>query len=89
MADMDRPLNNRGKYDAPRIGTYLKQQGLVPELLLSSPAKRARATAYSIAKNLDYEQSAIRFIDALYTFHQPNVILETVAQIGTTESNIL
>jgi phosphohistidine phosphatase len=45
MTDHDRPLNARGKEDAPRIGQLLRDQGLQPDLILSSTAKRARSTA--------------------------------------------
>jgi phosphohistidine phosphatase len=45
LTDHDRPLNKRGKCDAPRIGKLLKNEHLVPEAMISSTAKRARATA--------------------------------------------
>ena len=44
LADFDRPLNKRGKRDAPVMGRRLKQHG-VPGLFLSSPARRAIRTA--------------------------------------------
>ncbi len=42
--DFDRPLNRRGRKDAPRMGRWLQQQGLVPERVLASPARRAKQT---------------------------------------------
>lgn len=42
LDDIDRPLNNRGKKDAPFMGQQLKARGIQPDLILSSPAKRAR-----------------------------------------------
>ena len=50
LADHDRPLNKRGKRDAPRIGKLLQEQDLVPERIISSTAKRARNTAKAVAK---------------------------------------
>ena len=44
-ADHDRPLNERGKRDAPRVGEVLRERDLQPDLVLSSTAKRARKTA--------------------------------------------
>lgn len=44
LADHDRPLNKRGKRDAPRMGRLLQDEGLLPDLILSSTAKRARKT---------------------------------------------
>ena len=43
--DVDRPLKKRGKRGAQRIGVWLAQQGLLPELTISSPAERAITTA--------------------------------------------
>ena len=48
MTDYDRPLNDRGKGDAPRIGRLIADQGLVPDVILSSSAKRARKTAKKV-----------------------------------------
>jgi phosphohistidine phosphatase len=50
LADHDRPLNKRGKRDAPRIGKLLRKQGLTPDKIISSTAKRARKTAQAVAK---------------------------------------
>ena len=41
IPDFDRPLNDRGKRDAPVMAARLKEHGLSPDLLLSSPARRA------------------------------------------------
>jgi phosphohistidine phosphatase len=45
LADHDRPLNERGKRDAPRMGRLLRDQGFNPTAILCSTAKRARSTA--------------------------------------------
>ena len=50
LADHDRPLNKRGKQDAPRMGKFLREQGLMPDRIISSTAKRARNTAKAVAK---------------------------------------
>ena len=50
LADHDRPLNKRGKRDAPRMGKLLQEQALVPDRIISSTAKRARNTAKAVAK---------------------------------------
>ena len=50
LADHDRPLNKRGKQDAPRIGELLQEQELIPDRIISSTAKRARNTAKAVAK---------------------------------------
>jgi len=50
LADFDRPLADRGRRDAPRIGKTLKKQGPLPDLIISSPADRARETIEAVVK---------------------------------------
>ncbi len=52
LADIDRPLNTRGRRDAPAMGRWLLGQGTLPELILASPARRARATAEHLLSEL-------------------------------------
>jgi phosphohistidine phosphatase len=44
LPDFDRPLADRGRDAAPRIGKYMKKEGLVPDAVLASGAKRALET---------------------------------------------
>jgi phosphohistidine phosphatase len=55
LTDHDRPFNKRGKRDAPRIGKLLKNEHLVPEAMISSTAKRARASAEAVANASGYK----------------------------------
>ena len=64
-SDHDRSLTERGKQDAPRMGQLLKDQGLVPDLIVSSTAKRARKTAEKVARTCGYS-GEIRQTEALY-----------------------
>lgn len=48
MHDHDRPLNKRGKKEAPKVGMYIKEKDLVPDLIISSTARRARDTAQAV-----------------------------------------
>ncbi len=65
VADHDRPLNKRGKRDAPRMGKLLLESHLEPELIISSTAKRARKTASKVARKCGY-QGVIELTGALY-----------------------
>ena len=65
MTDHARPLNSRGKHDAPRIGQLLRDQGLHPDLILSSTAKRARSTAKRVVKGGELSCSP-QLLDELY-----------------------
>lgn len=76
LSDYDRPLNGRGKRDAPRMGEHLRQEGLVPDRILTSSAKRARKTASEMAKASGYTgkvKKLERFYDAV-----PGVYFETL-----------
>jgi phosphohistidine phosphatase len=65
LTDHDRPLNKRGKRDAPRMGRLLKKENLVPDIIISSTAMRARATAEAFAKASGYKGD-ITFNGSLY-----------------------
>ena len=54
LDDFDRPLNTRGKLNAPLMGKRLKKKKVVPDIILSSPALRAKTTAKIIAKKVKY-----------------------------------
>lgn len=66
QSDFERPLNDRGERDAPRMGERLKALGLQPDLIVSSTARRARQTAKRIAGTMDYDADNIRWVDTLY-----------------------
>lgn len=55
LADFDRPLNKRGKRDAPRMGRLLAQEDLTPDLIITSSAKRAQLTAEAVADSSGYD----------------------------------
>ena len=55
LNDLDRPLNKRGKNDAPRMGKLLQKEKLVPDAILSSTAMRASAKAESVVKACGYK----------------------------------
>ena len=58
--DFDRELTDRGENDAGNIGRELKRKGIVPDLMISSPAARALKTAQIFAENLGFEPSRIQ-----------------------------
>jgi phosphohistidine phosphatase len=64
--DFDRPLNPRGLKDAPRMGRWLRQQGLVPDWVLSSPAERARTTALLVCHELSVSQECLHWEPRIY-----------------------
>jgi len=66
MDDFDRPLKKRGKRAAERIGNWLQAQRLIPNWIVSSPAKRAISTAKLVHKAIVVEGLAIMQDKRLY-----------------------
>jgi phosphohistidine phosphatase len=66
QADFERPLSRRGKHDAPRIGSWLYREGLVPDHVVSSPAERARQTTLKVCKGLDIGKKHVVWDPDLY-----------------------
>jgi phosphohistidine phosphatase len=66
LSDIDRPLSKRGKKNAPEMGRRLAERGVSPDKLITSPAKRAAATARRIAEKLGYTQGKIEKNSDLY-----------------------
>lgn len=64
--DFDRPLNERGHKDAPRMAKRLKERGIAPDLMISSPAARALETAEHIARVLDFSEKQIQKDRSVY-----------------------
>ena len=81
LADYDRKLNKRGKRDAPKMGHRLYEQGIKIDLLLSSPARRAKLTAKAVAEAIVYEKSDIQWKKDLYHADSTQ-ILQQIHQIA-------
>lgn len=71
--DHERPLNKRGKRDAPRVGSYLAAMSLIPDLVLSSTARRARKTAEKSAKAGGFKDR-IRLCRELYLAEASTIV---------------
>jgi len=59
LSDFDRPLNKRGKRDAPLMGKHLSKKVKPPQVIYSSPAKRAITTAIQIAESFEINKNNI------------------------------
>lgn len=87
LADFDRPLNDRGRNDAPRMGKLLAQLDLIPDLIVSSSAKRAAATAKRVAAAAAYE-GTIRYTREFY-LADPETYLELARQVDDEVSRLM
>lgn len=79
MPDHDRPLNDRGERDAPRVGALLRDEDLVPESIISSTAVRAVRTARIAARSAGFK-GEIETHSSLY-LAQPASYLEALQEL--------
>jgi phosphohistidine phosphatase len=66
LDDFDRPLNKRGNRNAPFMGRKLKELGIHFDVIVSSPAVRALATARMIATEIGYSEERIQTDERIY-----------------------
>ena len=88
MPDKDRPLNDRGKRDAPKMGERLAKRDVKPNLILSSPARRALKTAEIIAKKLDYKLKDIVVDNRLYAVEADD-LLRVIRGLGDKAERVM
>lgn len=87
LSDHDRPLNDRGKRDAARMGRLLRELALIPDLVVTSTARRARATAKAVARAAGFA-GEIDDRDDLYAA-DPETILHVTSAFPDAAARIL
>ena len=88
LDDAARPLNPRGLRDAPVMGRRIAAGGARPELIICSPAMRAKTTAVLLARELDYAEADIRIENDLYCFDAGG-LLEAIHRFDNSLQQIL
>ena len=78
LDDIDRPLNQRGRRDAPEMGRRLKARSLRPDVIISSPSVRTLSTAAAIAEQVGLDTGRVIAHDDLYAA-APQEVLDVVA----------
>jgi len=66
LSDQERPLNDRGRDDAPAMGQALAKRRICPDLIISSPAVRALSTAVLVAREMQYPHDKIVVEPGIY-----------------------
>ena len=87
LPDRERPLNKRGREDAPKMGALLRKQDLLPDLVLSSPARRARSTAELVIEESGYD-GEVEFRETLYSFESGSY-LKALSELADTCQRVL
>ena len=87
MRDFDRPLNQRGVKAATRMGKYARKHKLQPNLILSSPAERARETTALLLESSGLNVE-LRYDERIYEASAVR-LLEIVSQIEETAGVVM
>ncbi|MBN1766145.1 MAG: histidine phosphatase family protein [Sedimentisphaerales bacterium] len=87
LSDHERPLNKRGKRDAPRMGELIKQKHLVPDMIISSTAVRARKTAEKVAQACGYTGEVVLRQELYHA--SPGTCLAVLARLGADNETVL
>jgi phosphohistidine phosphatase len=80
LSDRERPLNRRGKHDAPVMGKRIAEAGIRPSLIVSSPAVRAWTTARIVAEAIGYPLEFLQRENGLYLASLDNWLDVVAAQ---------
>jgi len=87
LADFDRPLNVRGEATAPFMGEGMKRYGFAPEVILASPALRAKETAIRVKDAAEFA-AEIKFKERIYEA-TPQTLLQVVTAIDDRNSSAM
>jgi len=88
LSDFDRPLNERGKRNAPFMGKIIRSKGIKPDLIVSSPAKRAYSTAKKIAKEIGYKTENIKTESSIYEA-DVRTLLKVVNELSANAKTVM
>jgi phosphohistidine phosphatase len=88
LPDKKRPLNERGRRDAPKMGERLAKRDVEPDLMLSSPAVRALTTAQLFAEELHYKAKNIVVDDRLYASTADD-LLEVIHELDDAHKRVM
>ena len=79
--DFDRTLTDRGENDAVRISHEMKMEGIVPDLIVASPAVRTTQTTRIYAKEFGYPTGNVRYEKKLYSGMQTTTFLRMLQEL--------
>jgi phosphohistidine phosphatase len=86
-ADFDRPLTKRGRHDAPRMGKWMHEAGIEPDLILCSDARRARETWNGLSQTLQ-SAAPVLFERGLYPA-SAKVLLNRLRRLAGNVNSVL
>ncbi|HEY0384629.1 MAG TPA: histidine phosphatase family protein [Pyrinomonadaceae bacterium] len=87
LPDFERPLNERGRSAAPLIGKFMRQHKLRPDLILCSPAERARQTIALVSAAAAFK-AELRYDERIYAASAAR-LFAVVSQIDESAGSVL
>ncbi|MET0638190.1 MAG: histidine phosphatase family protein [Chitinophagaceae bacterium] len=87
IKDFDRPLNDRGKHDAPMMAQRLVDRKIAIDSFIASPAKRAKRTAEYFAKTYGQPKDSVLFEKELY-LGGPPTFYEVISRIPDSINSV-
>jgi len=87
LDDHERPLNTRGRRDAPRMGELVREHGLIPDVVISSDAVRARLTAEAVVDAARYAGEIL--LDPRLYMAGPADILSLLRTVGKKAETVM
>lgn len=88
LGDRERPLNERGKRDAPEMAKRLRKKDLAIDAFVSSPARRALRTARYFAEEFNVNEKDIRVEESLYGAG-PSTFAEVVSSLKDKDQSVV
>jgi phosphohistidine phosphatase len=87
LADFDRPLNKRGLETAPLVGEMIRRNEFEIDLIICSPAKRARQTAILVRESAQIEAN-VQFDDRIYEA-SPHRLLQIASELDDKIQSVM
>ncbi len=88
LSDFERPLNSRGRRDAPLMGAVLNRMNIKPDLIISSPASRAITYARILAEHVGYPLKRLRTDERIYEA-TPDDLLEVIHSVSDRHAALM
>ena len=88
LKDFDRPLNNRGRRDAPTMGTKLRTAGIILDHIIASPSRRTRQTAKLLLERMAIDIDKVNWDQSIYRCAS-RVLRERILKIDDAYNNVM
>lgn len=86
--DFDRPLKKRGRHNAGQVGDWLVEQKIFPDVIVSSPAKRAMQTVRRVAKAAGFDPVRITPNEKIYLADLPD-LLDALSEVPGSADKVM